>query len=99
MAFKLKRMQSARRGSEAGTPRVATREAVGPPSAGNSRLFKLSVRGRFVAAIELHTPPAVPLYPGCTFSGTIDFKSPGHSTAAARCHQVCVRHTSAGVIP
>jgi hypothetical protein len=83
-----KDMQTARKGSDAGTPRAAARDT-GTPGAGSSRLFKLSMKGRFIAAIELHMPPAIPLYPGCTFSGTIDFRShPGQRTATARCHQV-----------
>lgn len=72
--------------SEAGTPRVSSRERHVPPEL---RAFSLSFQGCPLASIELHTPANSPLQPGMTFSGTIDFRTPDTaSSKRAVCRQV-----------
>ena len=77
------------RHSEAGTPRVGPRDR----GAGDPRVFHLAFRGAALARIELHTAHEGPLFPGCTFSVTVDFRAPdGAAKKRAACHQVRPRH-------
>eukprot|EP00892_Ulva_mutabilis_P002363 jgi/Ulvmu1/12127/UM084_0054.1 len=80
------------RHSEAGTPRVAHRG--GPASergTADPRVFHLAFRGADLARVELHTSHEGPLYPGCTFSVTVDFRAAdGAARRRAACHQVVV---------
>lgn len=78
------------RHSEAGTPRVAHRTgSASERGGGDPRAFHLGFRGAPLARIELHTPHEGPLYPGCTFSVTVDFRSTdGAARRRAACHQV-----------